>query len=375
MNENDNTLHGKKVAIVHYWLIGMRGGEKVLEDMLEIFPGADIYTHVYNPSAVSAAINAHKIITSPVNKLPFAKKLYKLYMPLMPNALLKFNLQQYDLVISSEAGPAKGIVPAPDAYHICFCHSPMRYLWDMYHEYFKGTNFFVRFFMKRLVPRLRLWDITSANMVDRFITNSNFVAKRIRRYYRREAKVVFVPVDIQKYSAAAREQKDFYLFFGQVAENKGIAIALEAFASNGKNLYIAGGGAKKKLIARYKKYKNIKFLGRVSDVEAQRLFSGAQALIFPGIEDMGIIPIEANAAGCPVIAFRKGGATETVKENVTGIFFDEQNPACLANAVEQFERMKNSFDNRNAFSDHVAQFSREAFKARIIDVVNERLYI
>jgi glycosyltransferase involved in cell wall biosynthesis len=229
--------------------------------------------------------------------------------------------------------------------------------------------------MKRLIPHLRLWDIASANMVDRFITNSQYVANRIRRYYRREAKVVFGPADIQKYSENIRSPEDFYLFFGHLAENKGIDIALESFASNGKKLIIAGGGAKKKLIARYKQYKNIEFIGRVSDIGAQRLFSGARALIFPGIEDMGLIPIEANASGCPVIAFRKGGATETVKENVTGVFFDEQNPACLTKAIEQFETMQNVFDNRAAFANHVAQFSREAFKARIMDVTNERLYI
>jgi glycosyltransferase involved in cell wall biosynthesis len=360
-----------KVAIVHYWLVNMRGGEKMLEALLELYPEADIYTHVYNPKAVSALIKNKRVFTSRINRLPFAKKLYQFYMPLMPNALIDFNLQEYDLVISSEAGPAKGVVANPDAYHLCYCHSPMRYLWDMYHEYFKGTNPLVRFFMKRLIPSLRLWDVTSANLVDRFVTNSNYVAKRIRRIYNREAEVVYGPADIKQFLSVERKPSDYYLFFGQLTGYKRADIAIEACIKSRRKLVIAGAGAKKKDINRYKKTGLITFKGKVSDEEKAKLFSEAKALLFPGIEDLGLVPIEANASGCPVIAYRRGGALDTVKEAVTGIFFDEQTSDSLIKAMDQFEANQDQFYNRELFNAHVLQFSREAFKERIRCIVAE----
>jgi glycosyltransferase involved in cell wall biosynthesis len=350
----------------------MRGGEKMLEALLELFPQAEIYTHVYDPSAVSALINSHKVYTSYINRLPFAKRFYQIYMPLMPGALKEFNLQGYELIISSEAGPAKGVVPNPAAYHLCYCHSPMRYLWDMYHVYFQKSNWAVRFFMKKLIPALRTWDITSANMVDRFVTNSHYVAMRIRRYYRREAEVVFGPVPIEKFAACERKPEDFYLFFGQITEYKRADIAIEACIASGRRLLIAGSGARKKDIRRYQKSPLVQFLGRVDDGELTGLFSRARALLFPGIEDLGLVPIEANAAGCPVIAFRQGGALDTVKEGVTGLFFDEQSPAALIRAMDRFEEIETSFSGRAVFTEHVAQFSGEVFKERIMRIIAEK---
>jgi glycosyltransferase involved in cell wall biosynthesis len=364
-----------KVAIIHYWLVNMRGGEKVLEALLEMFPEADVFTHVYNPKEISELINSHNIYTSYIQKLPLAKKLYQKYMPLMPNALIEFDLSGYDLVISSESGPAKGVVPSPNAYHICYCHSPMRYLWDMYHEYFQGARFLTHFFMKRLVPTLRVWDFMSANMVDLFIANSTWVQSRIRRYYRREAAVVYPPVNIEKYMAVERKPEDFYLFFGQLTAYKRADIAIEACVQSGRKLVVAGAGAKKRLVRRYEKTGLVRFTGRISDEEAVSLLSRARALLFPGIEDFGIIPVEANAAGCPVIAYRKGGVLDTVKENVTGLFFDEQNPAALVRALDKFEEIESSFSDRGAYTEHVRQFSREAFKERIACIINERKWL
>lgn len=366
-----------KTAIIHYWLVNMRGGEKMLEALLEMYPDADIYTHVYNPKAVSALINGKRIFTSRINKLPFAKKLYPLYMPLMPSALLDFNLQDYELVISSEAGPAKGVVPNPEAFHICYCHSPMRYLWDMYHEYFRNTNFFVRFFMKWLIPKLRLWDVTSANLVDRFVTNSSYVAKRIRRIYNREAEVVFGPALTEKFTNNKRNVKDYYLFFGEIRGYKRADIAIEACVKSGRKLIVAGSGAassgaKKREIRKYQKTGLVSFLGRVTDEEAAELYSGARALLYPGIEDLGLIPIEANAAGCPVIAYRKGGAVETVLENVTGVFFNEQTPKSLIEAMDNFEKIESNFNDRRLFTEHVQKFSKTAFKARLQKVIDKK---
>jgi glycosyltransferase involved in cell wall biosynthesis len=364
-----------KTAIVHYWLVNMRGGEKVLEALLEMFPGADIFTHVYDPKEVSELINSHRVYTSYIQKLPLAKKFYQKYMPLMPRALMEFDLRGYDLIISSESGPAKGVVPDPDAYHICFCHSPMRYLWDMYHEYFRDSGFITRFFMKRLIPSLRIWDLASANLVDRFITNSHYVAKRIGRYYKREAEVVYVPVSIEKFLPLERRPEDFYLFFGQLVGYKRADLAIEACVQSGRKLVVAGSGASKKETRRYGKSALVRFLGRVSDEETGELFSRARALLFPGIEDLGLVPIEANAAGCPVIAYRKGGALDTVKEHVTGLFFDEQNAASLIGAMDRFEASEESFKNREAFTAQVRQFSREAFKERVSEIIEGRLRI
>lgn len=364
-----------KTAIIHYWLVTMRGGEKMLEALLDIFPDADIYTHVYNPCAVSDKINAHRIYTSYINNLPFAKRLYQKYMPLMPHALNGFNLQKYDLIISSEAGPVKGVVPNPDAYHICYCHSPMRYLWDMYHEYYAGASLPVRFFMKRLVPSLRLWDISSANLVDRFITNSRYSAKRIKRYYNREAEVVFGPAQVEQYLTVERQPEDFYLFFGQAVVYKRLDIAVEACIRSGRKLVVAGAGLKEKDKKKYGASELIQFMGRVSDDELKNLYARAKALLFPGIEDLGLVPIEANAAGCPVIAYRKGGVLDTVKENETGIFFDEQSPAALMKAMDRFEAMEAHFQNRTLFTRQVQQFSKTAFINRIERIVAERLRV
>jgi len=345
----------------------------MLEALLEMFPNADIYTHVYDPNAVSDIIKSHKVYTSHINRLPFAKKLYQLYMPLMPNALMDFNLQQYDFVISSEAGPAKGVVPNPNAYHICYCHSPMRYLWDMYHEYFRLTNPVFRFFMKRLIPSLRLWDITSANLVDRFVTNSNYVAKRIRRIYNREAEVVYGPASIERFINTERKPSDYYLFFGQLTGYKRADIAIEACIKSGRKLIVAGAGTKSRDATKHKKNGLVSFTGRVSSEEQVKLFSEAKALLFPGIEDLGLVPIEANAAGCPVIAYRSGGALDTVKEGVTGIFFDEQTPDSLIEAMNYFEtRSPEQFSNRESFNLQVQKFSREAFKERILRIVSDR---
>ena len=361
-----------RVAIVHYWLVNMRGGEKVVEAILDLFPNADIYTNVYDPSSMPSSITSKKIYTSYIQKFPFAKKFYQKYMPFMPKAISELNLQDYELVISSESGPAKGIIPDVDAFHICYCHSPMRYLWDMFHEYFRNTNFIVRFFMKRLIPKLRLWDVTSSNLVDSFIANSSYVAKRIKRYYNRDCHVVFPPVDIEKFSPVERNPKDYYLFFGQLTGYKRADLAIEACIQSNRKLFVAGSGMSKKELKRYAKKGVITFTGRISDSELLDLYAGAKALLFPGIEDFGIIPVEANAAGCPVIAFRKGGALDSVKEGVTGMFFNEQTVESLVKAMDEFEKQEANFLDRLPYIEHVKQFSMKTFKSKFAKIAEER---
>ena len=361
-----------KVAIIHYWLVNMRGGEKVIEALLDMYPEADLFTHVYDPDSVSDKIKKHRVYTSSVNRLPFSKKFYRLYMPLMPNALLGFNLQKYDLVISSESGPAKGVVPGPDAYHICYCHSPMRYLWDMYHEYSGKSGILTRIFMKTLIPKLRIWDITSSNLVDIFISNSDYVGARIRRYYNRSSITVFPPVNTEKYLAVSRNVKDYYLYFGEVTSYKKADLAIGACIKSGRKLVVAGAGASKKDIKLFTKTGLVIFKGRVSDREIKQLYSEAKALIFPGIEDFGIIPVEAQAAGCPVIAYNDGGARQTVKENITGLFFNEQTEASLIDALDRYESSIDIFTTRENFSDHVSQFGEQVFKDKIHRIVREK---
>jgi glycosyltransferase involved in cell wall biosynthesis len=248
----------------------------------------------------------------------------------------------------------------------------MRYLWDMYHEYLGKSNPLVRFFMKRLIPGLRLWDAASANLVDFFVANSGYVSKRIRRYYNREAAVVFPPVNIEYFLAAERKPKDFYLFFGQLTGYKRADLAIEACITSGRKLIVAGSGAKKSKIRKHEKTGLVSFKGRISDEEIRELYACARALLFPGIEDFGIIPVEAQAAGCPVIAFRDGGVLDTVKENVTGVFFDRQTPESLIAAMDYFEQNGHLFSGRNQYSSHVQQFSKAAFKERIQRVLKEK---
>ncbi|GHT51441.1 glycosyl transferase [Spirochaetia bacterium] len=360
-----------KIAIIHYWLINMRGGEKVLEALLEIFPGADIYTHVYNKKNISEKIKSHKIFTTFINRLPFADKLYQYYLPLMPKALSKLDLQKYDFIISSESGPAKGVTIHEDAYHICYCHTPMRYVWDLYNDYLKQSNFIVKFFMRLFIPYLRIWDIQTSEKVNCFIANSEFVAKRIRRYYNKASKVIYPPVSIEKYLSINRKPNDFYLFFGQLTKYKRYDIAIEACLKIGRSLIVVGGGLSRKEFIKYGKNGLIKFTGSLPDPDIIKLLSEAKALLFPGIEDFGIIPVEAMAAGCPVIAYRRGGAMETVLENVTGLFFDEQTVESLVDAIIRFEKQEKQFNDRDKFKKHVQQFSKDEFLKKIKKVIYE----
>ena len=360
-----------KVAIVHYWLVTMRGGEKVLEELCKLFPEADIYTNVYVPEKISETIKAHKIYTTKINSWPLAKKMYQKYMPFMPKALMELDLTGYDLVISSESGPAKGICPAPQAFHICYCHTPMRYLWDMYHEYFRKSNPIVKFFMKKMIPGLRQWDVMSSNLVDHFIANSSFVAARIQRYYNRKSDIIFPPCDINRYLNNPREPKDFYIFFGQLVGYKRADLAIEACIQSGRKIVVIGDG-KSKAAKKYSRTGLVTFTGRVSDEQVAEYFSHAKALIFPGIEDFGIIPVEANSAGCPVLAYRKGGACDSILENKTSLFFDEQNPQAIIECMDTFEKRESDFSERSVYKKHVQQFSKEEFIRKIQEVVNKR---
>ena len=352
-----------RVAIVHYWLVGMRGGEKVLEELCLMYPEADIYTHVHDPKRTSALINRHRITTTFIARLPFARTLYQKYLPLMPSALEELDLTGYDLVISCESGPTKGVITHPNAVHICYCHSPMRYLWDQYHTYRGSASRFTRLFMSLTMPMLRAWDVASAAHVDRFIANSSFIARRIRKVYRRDSEIIFPPVDLDAFSIAPAPTGDFYFCIGQLVPYKRVDIAIAACTRTGRRLIVVGSGAEEARL-RAMAGPTVEFRGWSSAEDLRSLYQNCRALLFPGEEDFGIVPLEAMASGRPVVAYRSGGALDTVIEGRTGIFFDEQTMDDLADAITRFEATEGIFEPQE-IRRHARGFGRDVFRRKL----------
>jgi glycosyltransferase involved in cell wall biosynthesis len=359
-----------KVAIIHYWLINMRGGEKVLEALCELYPDADIFTHVYEPNKVSQAIREKNVRTTFIQRLPLAKKHYQKYLPLMPLALEQLDLSAYDLVISSESGPAKGVIVRPDALHVCYCHTPMRYIWDHYPQYRKSAGFLTRMMMPGLAHTLRQWDVTSAARVDHFVANSTAVARRIRKYWRRDSEVIPPPVDVSKFTAG-ESRDDFYLYVGELVPYKRADLAVIACTMLERRLIVIGDGSE---AARLKRMAGptVEFVGRVPDKLLQEHYARCRALLFPAEEDFGIVPVEAMASGAPVIAFGRGGSEDTVIDRVTGILFGEQTAAGMLAAIIRFELEEDIFDPQQ-IAAHTQQFEREHFMKRFDDLVRTLL--
>jgi len=359
-----------RVAIVHFVLLYMSGAEKVLEALCELYPDADIYTHVYAPEKISPLIKSHNIRTTFINKLPGAAQNYKYYLPLMPYALEQLDLSEYDLIISGESGPTKGIVPNPDTLHVCYCHSPMRYVWDMYHEYMVRKNRLLRPFLAYFIHKLKIWDHSTASRVDLFIANSRFVSRRIKKYYRRDALIIFPPVDTDHFEPA-HKSGDYYLWLGRFVQYKRPDLAVDAFNKLGKKLIMIGEGEELELL-KEKAHSNIEFMGFQPFEVIKNMLAGSKALIFPGIEDAGIIPVESMASGRPIIAYNKGGIKDTVINGKTGLLFNEQTSESLQEAVEAFETKLDKFDS-NFIVRHASQFSKENFKHKFKKIVNEEL--
>jgi glycosyltransferase involved in cell wall biosynthesis len=354
--------HPMRVAIIHYWLVGMRGGEKVVEALGEMYPQADIFTHVYLPEMISDKIKQHKIVPTFINSLPRAGTMYKTYLPLMPLALEQLDLRGYDLIISSESGPSKGIVPSSDALHVCYCHTPMRYIWNMYHDYRNSAGRITRLMMPPLTHYLRMWDVTSAARVDSFVANSATVARRIHRYYGADSVVIHPPVDTRAFSiAAASELEDYYLMAGELVSYKRPDLAVLAFNEMKLKLVVIGGGEMLDEIRRVAG-PTVTVLGSQPFDVLKRHYARCRALIFPGEEDFGMVPVEAMASGRPVVAFGRGGATETVKEGMSGVFFAEQTVEAISSAVRSLAAVE---IDPEKIAAHASQFGREQFFQRM----------
>lgn len=359
-----------RVAIVHYWLVGMRGGEKVLEEICRLFPEADIFTHALESQHLSPIILRHKITETFIAKLPGGKTFFRSYLPLMPFALESLDLTAYDLVISSEAGPAKGCITSPDALHVCYVHSPMRYLWDQYWIYKNHAGLVERFALPLLASPLRLWDFASAARIDGIIANSQFVRKRIQKAWGRDSTVVHPPVNVDSFSFTARTEVDAskpYLFVGEFVSYKKPDLALKACQKLGRPLLMIGDGPLASQLRR-DATATTKILSRVSFEQLKEEFTSCRALLYPGIEDFGITPLEVSASGRPVIALGKGGAAETVVHNETGILFEEQSVDGLASAILEFESQEGDFCPRKS-SEQASKFSTRRFQQTFLSTV------
>lgn len=358
-----------RIALVHYWLVRERGGEKVLHALHELYPDAVIFTNVYDPEATPSFAKA-EVRTSFVQNLPFAKKNYQAYLPLMPAALEALDLSEFDLVISSESGPAKGVLAAPNATHLCYVHSPMRYVWNMYSDYMRRSNPLVRTAFPFVANYLRMWDVTSAARVDHFIANSHNVAGRVRRYWGRRADVLPPPVDIDAFSPS-QSHDGFYLYVGELVDYKRADIVVDAFAGSKRRLVVIGGGKAADELAR-RGGDNVQVLGRV-DADALRWhYANCRAVVFSAEEDFGIVPLEAMACGKPVIAYGAGGALESVIDGKTGLFFDTQSAQAVREALDAFEASEARFD-AGAIRAHAETFATPVFKAKFKAMVERTL--
>lgn len=357
------------VALVHDWLTGMRGGERVLEEICNLYPDAAIFTLIHHQNSCSPEIERMRIIESPLADMPFAHRRFRLYLPLFPHFIEQLDLSGYDLVISSSHCVAKGVKTDPDAMHVCYCHTPMRYVWDMYEAYKAQRGLLARLFLMMNRKHLQNWDKRTADRVDHYIANSGFVAERISRHYKREAEVIHPPVNSDFFTPDDREEGEFYLVVSALVPYKRVDLAVKAFRRNGKKLVVIGTGSDKERIWSMKA-PNITYLGNIEDEELRGYYQRARALIFPGVEDFGITPLESMACGRPVIAYAEGGALETVIDGETGVYFHEQSVEALLSAVDKLEQMQFT---KATLRKRAEQFSRARFSGNLERFINSCL--
>lgn len=368
MNQNRASavdLSKFKVAIVHEWFVDYSGSERLVEQMLNIFPQADLFAVVeFLPDDLRWFIKNKKVTTSFIQKLPKARTKYRSYLPLMPLAVEQFDMSAYDLVLSNNHAVSKGVITGPDQLHICMCCSPIRYAWDLTHQYLEESDLtrgFKSWLARYILHRIRMWDYRTANGVDKFIAISEYIRKRIGKVYRREAAVIYPPVNVEEF-AFQPEKEGFYLTVSRLVPYKKIDMIVEAFAEMpDKKLVVIGDGPLFDTV-RKKAAANVTMLGFQPFDVMRDYMQRARAFIFAAREDFGIVPVEAQACGTPVIAYGKGGSLETVVENKTGVFFDEQTTAALVEAMEKFEKRRDNF-NPHEIRAHAEKFSVERFQS------------
>jgi glycosyltransferase involved in cell wall biosynthesis len=368
-----------RVAIVHDWLITTRGGEKCLESFCTLFPSADLYTLVYAPDRVSSLIKSMKICVSRLNDVPSIERIYRYCLPLFPRVIESFDLRDYDLILSSSHCVAKGVFPHR-ALHISYVHAPMRYVWDMHDVYFgRDASMVARVGMSACRRYLQRWDVAASQRVDCFLANSRNVAAKIQKLYGRQATVIHPPVDLERFYLSTGPEP-YYLIVSALVPYKRIDIAIRAFNEMRLPLKIVGEGPLRSRLER-SAGPNIEFLGWVDDARLAGLYGSCQALVFPGEEDFGIVPLEAQACGRPVIAYGKGGVLETViplkasAENdaaPNGVFFLEQTAEDLIKALELYQKMQSLFEP-GKIREHAAQFSAQRFREQVHEYVQARL--
>lgn len=363
-------LSKAKIALVFDWMTNPGGAERVNLVLHEMFPDAPIYTSIFNPEKIKGFENA-EIHTSFIQNLPFSKINHQLYLSLMPHAYELFDLSKYDIVISSSHSCAKGIITKPETLHVCYCHSPMRYAWDNWQSYIQEykMNPIFKTLGKRKMHKLRIWDRLSADRVDHFIANSNTTRKRIEKYYRKPSTIIYPMIETKRYKIS-KTRKGYFLAVGRLTPYKKFDIIVKAFNKLGEPLKIVGRGIIENDLEKIAN-SNIELLGFVDDKQLRELYSECEALIFPQIEDFGITPLEAMAAGRPIIAYKKGGALDTIIDGKTGIFFKKQTVAELINAVEKYKKSKHKFKSKD-IREHAKKFDKTQFQKNLINYLEEK---
>ncbi len=356
-----------KIAIVHDWLTNMGGAEQVVINFKEIYKEAPIYTTFYNPSKLDDKLKNIEVKTSHLQKKKMVEN-HKKYFPLMPMAFEKFDLNEYDVVLSSSSSCAKGVLTKPGSIHICYCHTPMRYAWEKRDEYTEGMGKLKKKLVEILCHYMRIWDVASSNRVDYFIANSTEVQKRIKKHYKRDSVVINPPVRCNMFNISETDG-DYYLVLSRLVGYKRFDLAVQACSELGKKLVVIGEGPEKEKLEKLAN-ENVTFLGRQPDEVVKKYMSECKALLFPGEEDFGIVPVEAQSSGRPVIAYGKGGVLDSVIDGKTGVFFKEQTVESLKEAINKFETMK--FD-KEEIRKHALEFDEGVFQEKIRKFVEEKI--